>query len=60
MGDAELEGAADDGAVLIRGRVAAEVLPQANRKRWEKESAAAASSIDHAREIIPDPGPAAG
>ena len=47
MAHPELERPAEDGAVLIRRRVAAEALPQTDRQRREHQSAAPGSPVDH-------------
>ena len=47
MGDAEVEGAADDRALVLERLVVAEVVPQAERDGGELEAAAAAAAVGH-------------
>src|SRR5205085_6442842 len=47
VGDPEVERAADDLAARLQRAVAAEVLPEAERDRWQEEPAAAAAAEGH-------------
>ena len=49
MGDAEVEGAAQDGALGVEGVGVAEVVPQAERDGGQLQTAASAAAVLHRR-----------
>ncbi|CAM5540990.1 hypothetical protein SFUMM280S_06306 [Streptomyces fumanus] len=52
MGDAEVEGAAQDGALGLDGPVRAEVVPQAEREGGQLQAAAAGAPVGHVRVAV--------
>ena len=52
VGDAEVEGAAQDGALGLDGPVGAEVVPQAERERGELQAAASGAPVGHVRVAV--------